>query len=180
MDSWLVVGAIVLIALFFSSDLSPFGAAMEATQEVKDLVNKYLLPVPANMDTQAFFNLILSVMKVESNFNPQAVGPTGDIGLMQINPINAPHFGVTREDLFDPETNVRIGTAILREDIDRYGIRDGLAAYNGGPGNRHIPVTQAYADRVLNAYQTIFNVWELQWEHGKWTKRNRGGTLPDM
>jgi soluble lytic murein transglycosylase-like protein len=50
--------------------------------------------------------LVLSVIKVESNFNSKAVGPRGEVGLMQLMP---KYFKAKRKKLFDPKTNVRLG-----------------------------------------------------------------------
>jgi Transglycosylase SLT domain len=76
--------------------------------------------------------LILGVIKVESNFNPQAMSPSGAVGLMQLMPGTAARFGCTAAA--DPAQNIDAGTAYLRYllelfhgDVDR-----ALAAYNTG------------------------------------------------
>jgi soluble lytic murein transglycosylase-like protein len=114
--------------------------------------------VPSDMTVGDFVNLIRAVITKESNWNQNAVSPTGDIGLMQINPVNAPAFGVTTDQLYDPDTNIMIGTTILGQNINRYGLIDGLAAYNGGPANRKISVTQRYAQDVINIYNSLQTV----------------------
>ena len=50
----------------------------------------------------------------------------------------------TRQQLLDPETNVRAGSKILAGYVRRYGLREGLHAYNGFGDP-----TSAYADKVL-------------------------------
>ena len=56
----------------------------------------------------------LCVIDQESSGNPNAVSPTDDHGLFQIHyPIWGPHFGVTRDQLYDPTLNVRLAAAIL-------------------------------------------------------------------
>jgi hypothetical protein len=71
-----------------------------------------------------------------SNFNPRAVSRVGAIGLAQLMPSTAVQFdrSVTREQLYDPETNVRIGFRYLRRLIGQYGgdVRLALLAYNLG------------------------------------------------
>jgi len=76
--------------------------------------------------------LIHSVIKVESNYNPYAVSVKGAQGLMQLIPDTAHRFGV--RDAFNPVENIQGGAKYLRYLLDLY---DGnyplaLAAYNAG------------------------------------------------
>lgn len=57
-------------------------------------------------------NLTKAVIKTESNYNHLAIGTVGEIGLMQIRPEYVPE---TKEQLFDPCTNVARGTQILKQ-----------------------------------------------------------------
>lgn len=80
--------------------------------------------------------LAFRLVRLESQFNPRAVSPVGAIGLAQLMPSTAVQFDrtVTRDRLFDPETNVRIGFRYLRRLIGQYGgdVRLALLAYNLG------------------------------------------------
>lgn len=79
--------------------------------------------------------LALAVARVESNFAPFVRSYAGAIGVMQIMPNTAWHeFRVTEDQLWDPETNVRVGIAFLRQLYHLYGERWDLALshYNGG------------------------------------------------
>lgn len=80
--------------------------------------------------------LAFRLVRLESQFNPRAVSPVGAIGLAQLMPSTAVQFDrtVTREKLYDPETNVRIGFRYLRRLIGQYGgdVRLALLAYNLG------------------------------------------------
>jgi len=76
--------------------------------------------------------LLHSVIRVESDYNPYAVSPKGALGLMQLIPATARRFGVS--DAFNPEENIRGGATYLRYLLDLYGgdYRLTLAAYNAG------------------------------------------------
>jgi soluble lytic murein transglycosylase-like protein len=78
--------------------------------------------------------LIHSVIKVESNYNPYAVSSKGALGMMQLVPETARRFGV--RNVFNPVENIQGGAKYLRYLLDLF---DGsyplaLAAYNAGEG----------------------------------------------
>jgi soluble lytic murein transglycosylase-like protein len=108
---------------------------------------------------------VLAVIQVESQFDRFAVSPMGAMGLMQLRADTAKavaeDLGLaweSEEVLFDPETNVLLGTRYLRMLLDRFGSLDQtLVAFHAGPGfvesrlNRAVPVSLAYPDRVWDA-----------------------------
>jgi soluble lytic murein transglycosylase len=114
--------------------------------------------------------LIAAVIYSESKFS-ESTSSAGARGLMQItrdaaNDIERHSGGTTFRfsDLADPEINIRYGTFLLRELLDRYEGDEvaALAAYNAGPGNADrwggsdltaggipFPETRAYVEEVL-------------------------------
>jgi soluble lytic murein transglycosylase-like protein len=104
-------------------------------------------------------DLLASVIKAESNGNPQAVSRAGARGLMQLMPSTASELGVSNS--FAPEQNIGGGTAYLDQLLFRYhdDIRLAVAAYNAGPAavDRYhgIPPyaeTRAYVARVISEF----------------------------
>jgi soluble lytic murein transglycosylase len=115
--------------------------------------------------------LIAAVIYSESKFDDRT-SSAGARGLMQITPQAAKdierHSGGTTfqlGDLSDPEINIRYGTYLLRELLDRYhgDLVATLAAYNAGPANVDrwggsdlslsgiaFPETRAYVENVLD------------------------------
>jgi soluble lytic murein transglycosylase-like protein len=81
--------------------------------------------------------LAFRVVRVESQFKETARSPVGAVGLTQLMPSTARQLqpGITREQLYDRETNLRIGFRYLRGLIKQYrgNVRLALLAYNRGP-----------------------------------------------
>jgi len=112
-------------------------------------------------------NLVRSVIKVESNFNPNAVSRKGAMGLMQLMPQTARQLQV--KNPFDPEQNVDAGVRHLKQLMQSFGgdVKLTLAAYNAGAGavNRsagipHYAETRNYVRRITDLYYGG-NGWNL-------------------
>ena len=80
--------------------------------------------------------LAFRLVRLESEFNAHAISKVGAIGLTQLMPSTAVQWekGVTREQLFTPTTNLRIGFRYLRNLLDQYkgNVNYALLAYNRG------------------------------------------------
>lgn len=85
--------------------------------------------------------LVYSVIRAESNFNPQAKSKAGALGLMQLTPAtfewlqkkDKSESALSQEKLYAPEVNVRYGCRFLSLLLKKYSIRrTALCAYNAG------------------------------------------------
>jgi soluble lytic murein transglycosylase-like protein len=100
--------------------------------------------------------LVLAVMSVESNFDPLAQSHKGAQGLMQVlTRVHEERFepfgGVTAA--FDPKANIRVGSSILREYIDREGtVEAALKSYVGAAMLSH---DRGYGAKVLRARERL-------------------------
>jgi soluble lytic murein transglycosylase len=125
--------------------------------------------------------LLSAVILEESRFNPQAISSAGARGLMQVLPSTASQIvqrikvrPYSDELLFDPETNLRLGSWYLSSLLEEFKGKETLvlAAYNAGPHvvrewmaknpwaredefleNIPYPETRNYVIRVLNSAQ---------------------------
>ena len=106
-------------------------------------------------------DLVLSIIAVESDFDPKARSSAGAVGLMQIMPQWKQVLGI-REDMTDVETSIRYGLQVLGFYRNMYGdIEMALTAYNRGPGpvdhalNKGVSPHNKYAPRVLATYKEL-------------------------
>jgi soluble lytic murein transglycosylase len=86
---------------------------------------------------------VAGLIRQESVFNPRARSGAQAYGLMQLlvptGRLTAKRYGVdrtvTEETLYEPRLNIQLGTAYFRDQLDKYGrIEYVAAAYNAGPG----------------------------------------------
>lgn len=121
------------------------------------------------VDCAAFYGidpaLVIAVIHVESRGNAFALSPVGAMGLMQIMPPTgeelAAELGIRwlgSKVLFEPEVNVQLGIAYLRQLRSRFGNwPTALAAYNWGPSlisrrlRTGIALPVVYSSSVLRA-----------------------------
>ena len=150
-------------------ELSLVRTQLERAGKILGYATKYR--IDAEMSTNVFDaslregidpDLAFRLVRLESEFNPRAISKVGAVGLTQLMPATAALLekGTTREQLFNPKTNLRIGFRYLRSLLDEYkgDVRLAVLAYNRGeyavwrdvkagvnPGN-------GYDQWVLNGY----------------------------
>jgi soluble lytic murein transglycosylase len=85
--------------------------------------------------------LLASITRQESAFEPTTVSNAGAVGLMQIMPQEASRIAtagglgeITREDLFDPRTNIAVGAAEFSQKLAHWKGNQvlAIASYNAG------------------------------------------------
>jgi len=125
--------------------------------------------------------LVAAIIREESQYDEKAISRVGAIGLMQVMPATANNVAkriglppVRRDDLFDRETNIRIGVRYMEQLLEQFSgnVVYAVASYNAGPiavgkwiaqhRNRSqdefvelIPYqeTRQYVKRVLRSYR---------------------------
>jgi len=85
--------------------------------------------------------LVLSLIAVESSFDRFAISVVGAQGLMQIMPFWLKEIGRPDANLFDIDTNLRMGCTIFRHyiDVEKGDLFRALARYNGSLGKAAFP-----------------------------------------
>lgn len=96
--------------------------------------------------------LVLSVIHVESRFDPYAISRVGAQGLMQVMPFWKKEIGRPDDNLTKVQTNLRYGCTILKHYLDKEkgNLSRALARYNGSLGKTWYP-------------ERVFNAWEKYW-----------------
>ncbi|WP_238884260.1 lytic transglycosylase domain-containing protein [Clostridium sp. YIM B02551] len=111
-------------------------------------------------------NLIRSIIKQESNFNPNAKSGAGAMGLMQLMPFNCDGL----KNPYDIQENIDRGTSMIKDALDKYNNIDmALMSYNAGSGTMQrrgvaspddlykMPAeTQNYVTKIKNYYRNGF------------------------
>ena len=111
--------------------------------------------------------IIRGVMFVESYGDPDAVGSSGERGLMQIMPDTARYIsamtGMSASAILnDPRTNIRAGAYLLSLWYHRFGDLDkALASYNAGAGEViECGCVPEYLERYVEKARGVMN-----WDH---------------
>ena len=105
--------------------------------------------------------IILGIMEVESNFNPNAISGKGARGLLQIMPVTAKIYaGDLHKNIHDPIANIMASVAFLTDLKKTYGENwpKVLRAYNGGPSNSNNKALDGYVRAVLTKSKNYVNI----------------------
>lgn len=110
-------------------------------------------------------SFLYGISRQESMLNPDIKSPVGAVGLMQLMPGTARMVSRKNNwaysgtgDLIVPENNIRLGSAYLRDMLDRFGNNRILAsaAYNAGPGR--INIWQSKDGKMRDAAMYVENI----------------------
>lgn len=142
---------IVNAALYSLHKVAAYRSAIKLASELRNGLNaddykelmyplafwQYVEPVSKRYDLDPL--LLLSIIREESRFEPEARSPAGALGLMQVMPVTASRLvkkaglGLETIELKDVKTNIVIGAFYLKELLKEFGtLPAAIAAYNAG------------------------------------------------
>jgi hypothetical protein len=129
--------------------VAKYGISQDLAEDIYDIARE------ENIEPRLAYGLV----KTESTFDERAISHVGARGLTQVMPRTASWLvpGTKTDDLYNRETNLRLGFRYLDQMIDKYkgDVRLALLAYNRGPGTvdrvlkRGGNPDNGYADKVL-------------------------------
>lgn len=145
-DFWrgyLTASIISLLMLFIS------GTAAHCEDKIVDIIR--------NEAIRQHFDptVAISIAQIESNLNPNAIGPKKEIGLFQILPKYSP---VAKISLFDPKINARIGILKLKEALSKCALQKDLTyviCYNNGWRKPKYPYKHPYYRKFMIAWREL-------------------------
>lgn len=132
---------------------APRAKKKQTPQELEGVIQE------ASRRHQLPHTLIKAVIRVESNFCPDATSPKGAQGLMQLMPGTAEQLGVSNP--YDVQENIMGGTRYLSMLLKKFNFQLplALAAYNAGPQrvekNQQVPAikeTQGFVRDVCTNF----------------------------
>jgi soluble lytic murein transglycosylase len=118
---------------------------VKSLQPQESIYDPFIVDIARHEGVDPF--LIRAVIWRESRFDPLTHGSADEHGLMQIRPDVGEAWAkankvedYTDDQLYDPETNIRVGTWYLNKSLKRYSQTDdpatfALAEYNAGHSN---------------------------------------------
>ena len=150
-------------------ELSVARLQLDRAESVIEYSDRY--NVPAGL-TEAIYDIALAegvepglafrLVKVESRFDVRAKSSAGAVGLTQILPSTARLYepGLTLEQIYDRDTNLRLGLRYLHDLLDRYNndLERALLSYNRGPSKVQellaagVDPRNGYSQSVMKGY----------------------------
>ena len=175
----LLIITIIVANKIYALAIAPVDKSIEIkTQRVEPkkveiLKTQTYYNVPLDMDLQDYIRqecidagldmkLVLAIMKVESNFNPELISCTDDFGLMQVNKVNFEEvereLGLT--NMLDPYQGAKAGIFLLSKLKWNESEHQMLMAYNIGVAGAQKLWEQGiyetdYSKKVLKAKELI-------------------------
>ncbi len=177
---FILILMIILTAIFYIFDLKTVILKQIYPKKYEQYVEQYAKQYEIDP------LLIYAIIKAESNFNPNAKSSSDARGLMQLMENTAVELSnqiseeeVTAEELYDPKTNIELGTCYFANLLNQFqNIGVALAAYNAGMGRvnewiengiilpdgsnlENIPYqeTNMYVRKILNDYQIYQEIY---------------------
>lgn len=161
---------------------------------VQDIILKAIYPTKYSEFVEEYAEennldkyLVYAIIKAESNFNPEVTSSSNAKGLMQLMEETAVERSnviyeetIESQDLYDPETNIKLGTSYFSYLLGLYdqNIVLAITAYNAGLGNvqqwikdgiirpdgsdiENIPYkeTENYVRKILKDYQMYLKIY---------------------
>lgn len=107
------------------------------------------------------YALALAIAEVETHFDPDAVSPTHDYGLMQINQVNHEWLQSLGMDPLTYAGNIEAGLYMIGNYLNTYGdVEMALMAYNNGPsGARKLWDAGTYQTAYTRKVMTALEHW---------------------
>ena len=161
----------------FSEDSGEIIKIVKAISEYRSSLDKEDINFFANIVQEESkkhgydWELILAIIKTESELDVRAISYKGAVGLMQLMPSTAkwlsPKLGLKyegRDSLYDPEYNVKLGTHYLYIMHQQFGnIEKAITAYNAGPTRlaRYLrqgkKLPSGYLTKVMGYYKELMD-----------------------
>lgn len=165
-DSWILLNKKKTVSDVLLSRGVEENLSLQIAEAVVEESRKTSIPV----------QMYLAIMKTESTFRPTVVSRAYAKGIMQIQPgtwnayVEKHNLPVTREHMFDPQSNIMVASVILKELYDNYialGYAEPdvwhyvLAAYFAGPASLKSGI-KSYHWRYIEKVKKHYSEFEAQ------------------
>lgn len=185
----------IIILLIMAIIILAIALVLFKIVRIQDVILKLIYPTEYSEFVEKYSEknnldkyLVYAIIKAESNFDPHVTSSSDARGLMQLMEETAVERSniideetVETHDLYDPETNIKLGTSYFAYLLGLYNgnIILAITAYNAGLGNveewikdgiikkdgsdiENIPYkeTENYVRKILRDYQMYLKIYE--------------------